>query len=93
MTPSHHSKRFLHRIQFAARDTAQSDRAAKHAAAPVGIHWNLLSGGAAPAAANPPSTRWRKWLRRYSLACVLRETYALPNCIKDEITTFAAASR
>ena len=106
MTPSHHILQSRRQLKFATRDTVAGDyydaarslaRAVSHAATAVGNHWDLLAGRRATRrrlqfALNEMANRG---CFSYSLAGVLRETYALPDLITTATATAAneAAAR
>ena len=100
MTPSHHIKQSRRRLKFAARDTADGDHAAaarSWPAPPATPRRRYASTGTTWATcAHPPQPQSfltdlaGKGYVKYSLTGVVRESYSLPDRIKDAPTTSAS---
>ena len=100
MPPSHHIHQSRRQLKFATRDTVAGDhaaaasslaRATSHAATAVGIHWDLLAGrrGTRRRLQFALNEMAKRGCFSYSLAGVLRETYALPDLITTTTATAA----
>ena len=93
MQPSHHINRTRLYLKYAAADTAIGDydraakalaRATSHAATAVGVHWDFLCGLRGSRRLLQSALCELAYFRyiSYSLAGVLRESYALPDRIQ-----------